>query len=121
MPRILTVSRVTVAPEREAEYLATIQALAELGAGRYQRLWVFRSQQQPHTFLEFSESPSRASHRARASRTAPEMQLEQRLRSLATYAADAWDLWEEIPTKSAPADEVDETGESGGWSPDERE
>lgn len=121
MPRILTVSRVTVDPAHEAEYLATIQALAELGAGRYQRLWVFRSQKEPNTFLEFSESPSQVSHRARASRTAPEMQLEQRLRSFASYAADAWDLWEEIPTRTKPADEVDENRESGSWNPDDHE
>jgi len=96
MGRVLTVSRVTVRPEQEKEYLATVQALAELGASRNQRIWVFRNSSKPHTYIEFSESPSRASHRARASRTADELRLEDKLRSLATYSSDAWEMWEEV-------------------------
>jgi hypothetical protein len=110
MPRVLTVSRVTVRPDKDAEYLATVQALAAIGAGRGQRLWVFRSSTQPYTYIEFSESPSRASHRARASRTSDELRLEDRLRTMATYASDAWELWEEIPAPAATGSE--------GWSPD---
>lgn len=96
MGRVLTVSRVTVRPEQEKEYLATVQALAALGATRSQRIWVFRNSSKPHTYIEFSESPSRASHRARASRTADELKLEEKLRSLATYSPDAWEMWEEV-------------------------
>jgi hypothetical protein len=96
MGRVLTVSRVTVSPEQEKEYLATVQALAALGSSRNQRIWVFRNSSKPHTYIEFSESPSRASHRARASRTADELKLEEKLRSLATYSSDAWELWEEV-------------------------
>jgi hypothetical protein len=103
MPRVLTVSRVTVPPQHEAEYLRTIHALAELGGGRRQQLWVFRSRRTPHSFVEFSESPSELSHRARASRTDQEQKLERRLHEIATYAADAWDLWEEVPAPAAEA------------------
>ena len=36
-------------------------------------------------------------HRARASRTDLEVKLERRLREIANYAADAWELWQEVP------------------------
>lgn len=110
MARMLTVSRVTVRPENESDYLATVQMLAVLGAMRGQRIWVFRSTANPQTYIEFSESPSRASHRARASRTADELRLEDRLRALATYSSDAWEMWEEVPAV--------ESTETEGWSPD---
>jgi hypothetical protein len=110
MGRVLTVSRVTVRPEQEREYLATVQALATLGASRSQRIWVFRNSSKPNTYIEFSESPSRASHRARASRTADELRLEDKLRSLATYSSDAWEMWEEVAA-SQPL-------EPEGWTPD---
>ena len=110
MGRVLTVSRVTVRPEQEREYLATVQALAALGALRNQRIWVFRNSSKPHTYIEFSESPSRASHRARASRTADELRLEDKLRTLATYSSDAWEMWEEVAA-SQPLD-------AEGWNPD---
>ena len=60
-------------------------------------LWVFRSSRVPHTYLEFSEAPSAAAHRARASRPPEELELETRVRALATYAPESWELWEEIP------------------------
>jgi hypothetical protein len=110
MGRVLTVSRVTVRPEQEREYLATVQALATLGASRSQRIWVFRNSSKPHTYIEFSESPSRASHRARASRTADELRLEDKLRSLATYSSDAWEMWEEVAALQPLEPE--------GWTPD---
>jgi hypothetical protein len=110
MGRVLTVSRVTVRPEQEREYLATVQALATLGALRGQRIWVFRSSSKPQTYIEFSESPSRASHRARASRTADELRLEDKLRTLATYSSDAWEMWEEVAAS--------EPLEREGWTPD---
>ena len=108
MPRCLSVSRATVAAGRDGEYLAAVRDLAiELGK-RGQHLWVFRSTSDPRTYLEFSESPSPASHRTRASRLPREQLLESRLRTLATYAPDAWALWDEVPLTaelSTPTDE----------------
>jgi hypothetical protein len=103
MPRVLTVSRVTVAEGREAEYLETIRRLAAIASPRGQHLWVFRHPARPGQFLEFSESASEMSHRSRASRVGEESKLEARLRSLATYAPDAWDLWEEVSLGSLAA------------------
>lgn len=103
MPRCLSVSRATVAPEREAEYLATVRALARELGRRGQHLWLFRSETDPHTYVEFSESGSAASHRTRASRLPREQQLEHRLRSLVTYAPDAWARWEEVAMGGALA------------------
>ena len=102
MPRCLSVSRATVSAEREGEYLTTVRDLARALEQRGQHLWVFRSDADPRTFLEFSESPSAASHRTRASRLPREQRLEARLRTLASYAPDAWALWEEVPL-GAPA------------------
>lgn len=108
MPRCLSVSRAAVPAGREADYLAAVRDLAiELGK-RGQHLWVFRSATDAGTFLEFSESPSAASHRTRASRLPREQRLESRLRALAAYAPDAWALWDEVPLTAdltAPTDE----------------
>jgi hypothetical protein len=95
--RTLSVARVTVLPEREAEYLATIRDLAVMASRRNQHIWVFRSRQDPKVFLEFSESPTPHSHRNVASRTPDELRLEQRLNKLGTYDRTATDLWEEVP------------------------
>jgi len=103
MPKTLSVSRVTVSGGNEAAYLATVRQLAAVLERRGQRLWVFRNPDHPGAFLEFSESPSLMSHRARASRTGDELALEAKLQSLATYAPDAWELWEEVPLSSAHA------------------
>jgi hypothetical protein len=97
MGRTLTVSRVTVAAGDVEEYVRTVHELAALGAGRGQRLWLFRNAKDPGTFIEFSESSSPISHRTRASRTAHELELEGRLRALARYAPDAWSVWDEVP------------------------
>jgi len=97
MPRALTVARVSVSPETEGRYLATVRELASLLERRGQHLWVFRSSREPHTFLEFSEAPSADAHRARAARPPEELELETRLLALAAYAPDSWELWEEIP------------------------
>jgi hypothetical protein len=96
MGRALSVARVTVAADRQAEYLATIRELAALAALRGQHIWVFKSQRQADTFLEFSESPTPLSHRSLASRTPDEIRLEQRLHRAARYAPDAQELWEEV-------------------------
>jgi hypothetical protein len=97
MPRVLTVSRVTVADGREAEYLEIIGRLAALATKRGQHLWVFRHPTRAGQFLEFSESASEMSHRTRASRVGQEMRLESALRSMVTYAPDSWELWAEVP------------------------
>ncbi len=111
MPRALTVSRVSVPAEHEAEYLSTVRELAVLADKRGQRLWTFRSVAHPHTFLEFSESPSALSHRSRASRLPEELRLERRLQVLAVYAPDSWEMWEEVPPVTPRA--------SGGWESEE--
>lgn len=97
MGRMLTISRVTVLPGHAEEYARTVHALAALGAGRGQHLWLFRNPVSPLSFVEFSESGSPLDHRTGASRTAGELDLEQKLRSIAQYASDAWTVWEEVP------------------------
>jgi hypothetical protein len=97
MGRVLTISRVTVSPEHESEYVRTVHQLAELSRARAQHLWLFRSAEQPGNFIEFSEGPSELAHRSRASRTDLEERLERRLRELAQYQPGAWDLWSEVP------------------------
>ncbi len=101
MGRALTVARVRVPRELEAEYLAVLAELATLGAERGQHLWAFRSDREPQLFIEFSESRSAASHRHVASRSPRELELERRLRELATYEPGATDLWDEIPLEAA--------------------
>jgi hypothetical protein len=97
MGRVLSIARVTVTPGLEEEYVRTVHALAELGAGRGQHLWLFRSTTAPGTFIEFSESRTEHSHRARASRTDMETKLELRLAEIAHYAPGAEELWDEVP------------------------
>jgi len=97
MARVLTISRVAVPPEHEAEYLRTIRQLAECGRERARNLWLFRNPEEPGRFIEFSESRSEPSHRVRASRTDLEERLERRLRQIARYEPDAWELWAEVP------------------------
>ena len=47
MARTLTVSRVSVRPGSEAEYLAAVRDLARLAEGRGWHLWVFRRPEAP--------------------------------------------------------------------------
>lgn len=101
MPRVLTISRVTVRPELEAEYVRTVHQLAELGRSRAQHLWLFRNESAPGRYVEFSESPTEMAHRLRASRTDLEERLERRLRDIAEYAPDAWELWSEVRAPGA--------------------
>ncbi len=98
MTRVLTISQVTVTPAHAEEYVRIIHQLAELGGGRGRHLWLFKDPEVEGHFIEFSESRSPHSHRARASRTDPELKLERRLQEIARYAPDAWRLWEEVPT-----------------------
>ena len=96
MPRALAVSRVTVLPPAQAEYLELIGRLARLSESRGRHLWLFRMPGRPDAFLECSESQSRELHRAVGEKSEDEMRLEGRLRELASYQADAWELWEEV-------------------------
>jgi hypothetical protein len=96
MGRTLTVSRVSVRPGLESEYLAAVRELATLAEARGWHLWVFRRPDQAGTFLEFSESRSRETHRAVAARPADERDLEARIRAVAEYQPGAWELWEEV-------------------------
>jgi hypothetical protein len=96
MARTLAVSRVRVRPGAEAEYLAAVGELARLAEGRGWHLWVFRKPDRPGTYLEFSESRSRETHRSVAERPEDERALEERIRAVAQYGPDAWELWEEV-------------------------
>lgn len=96
MPRTLTVSRVTVPAAAQAEYLETLRQLAELSEPHGRHLWLFRLSGRPDAFLECSESRSRDLHRAVGPQPDDERGLEERLRELASYAPDAWELWEEV-------------------------
>jgi hypothetical protein len=96
MARALTVSRVRVRRGAEAEYLAAVRELARLAEARGWHLWVFRRPDETGSFLEFSESRSRETHRAIADRPADERELEERIRAVAEYEPGAWELWEEV-------------------------
>lgn len=96
MARTLTVSRVSVRPGRESEYLAAVRELARLAEGRGWHLWVFRRADEAGTYLEFSESRSRETHRSVVERPADEAELEAKIRALAEYQPGAWELWEEV-------------------------
>ena len=96
MGRTLSVSRARVRPGREPEYLAAVRELARLAEGRGWHLWLFRREDDPGAFLEFSESRSRETHRAVAGRPADERALEDRIRAVAEYEPGAWELWEEV-------------------------
>jgi hypothetical protein len=96
MPRTLTVARITVPPTAQAEYLTLVGQLARLSEGHGRHLWLFRLPGHSDAFLECSESRSRESHRAVGDKTEDEMRLEGRLRELASYPPEAWELWEEV-------------------------
>jgi hypothetical protein len=96
MARALAVSRVTVPPADEPEYLRVVGQLARLSEARGRRLWVFRARGRTGAYLECSESRTVESHRAGAELPADERGFEARLRQLATYAPDAGELWEEV-------------------------
>lgn len=102
MPRCLGVSRATVPAGREAAYLAAAGALAAAREARGQHFWIFRSQDDPRTFLEFRESRDPASHPARAALPPTEARLEAELRALAP--AEAAPLWDEVALPAPPAD-----------------
>ena len=63
MARALSVSRVTVPPAHEPEYLRVLGELARLSEARGRRLWVFRARGRSGSFLECSESRTVESHR----------------------------------------------------------
>jgi hypothetical protein len=96
MARTLTVSRVRVRAGLVAEYLAAVRERVTLHAARGRRLWLFRRTGRSHEFLECSESPDEATHRAVAVPSEAERRIEARIRAVAEYADGAWDLWEEV-------------------------
>jgi hypothetical protein len=96
MARALAVSRVTVPSAAEPEYLKLVGELARLSETRGRHLWLFRGRGRSGTFLECSESRSVEAHRVVAEPRDDERRLEARLRELATYSPDAWELWEEV-------------------------
>jgi hypothetical protein len=102
MSRVLTISHVTVPPSHDAEYVRTVQQLAEIARGRAQQLWLYRNPAAPGSYIEFSESGTEMTHRTRASRTELEERLERRLREIADYAPGAWELWTEVPDGRIP-------------------
>ena len=97
MPAVLSVSRAAVEPGNEAAYLDALRELARSLRERGQRLWVFRHPLHPGSYLECSEGRDPASHRAGPARDPALEPLERRLRSLAVYRPEAWDLWTEVP------------------------
>lgn len=94
--RTLSVSRASVPPANEAAYLRAVGELARLSEARGRHLWVFRARGRPGAFLECSESRTPESHRTGAAPRDDERAVETRLRRLATYPPDAWELWEEV-------------------------
>ena len=96
MPRTLTVSRVTVRAGAEGQYVTAVAELARLSETRGRHVWLFRARGADGAFLECSESRTGEQHRAVAALGEDERRLEDRLRDLATYAPDAWELWEEV-------------------------
>jgi hypothetical protein len=100
MARTLTVARVTVREGREPEYLSTVRELAALHEARGRHLWIFRRPDRPGTFLECSESPDEATHRAVAVPSEAERRIEARIRAVADYDNGAWDLWEEVRSEA---------------------
>jgi hypothetical protein len=96
MSRALSVARAQVSRGNEPEYFAVLAELADRLRSRGQSLWLFRHPERQGTFLEFSESATCEQHRSRADRDEREAALEARLRVLASYAADADELWEEV-------------------------
>ncbi|MBA3495805.1 MAG: hypothetical protein M3Q93_12540 [Gemmatimonadota bacterium] len=100
MPRTLTMSRVRVRAGAEGDYLAAIRELAALHEARGRHLWVFRGAGRPGRFLECSESRDADTHRTVAPATDGERRLEARIRAVAEYEPEAWDLWEEVRSES---------------------
>ncbi|HEU4571019.1 MAG TPA: hypothetical protein VFS07_10645 [Gemmatimonadales bacterium] len=97
MPRALSCARVRVPAAHEAEWRAVVAELAARLAARGQHLWVFRAEEDPELWLEFSESKERAAHRLVAPRPPEEEALEARLRRLARYDLAPSALWAEVP------------------------
>ena len=96
MSRALTVSRVRVRSPDQATYLAAVRELATLAEGHGWHLWVFRHPTDRELFLECSESRSPESHRSVFGRSANEQAVEERIRAVAEYEPQAWELWEEV-------------------------
>ena len=98
MARVLTAATVHVAAAHTAEWLATLEVLAQCLAARGQHLWVFRRDDADEQWLEFTEGKDEMTHRVRGPADDRERALEARLRALATYDAATGDIrWREVP------------------------
>ena len=109
MARALSMTRVRVAEEQQAAWLAVLAELERLERAEGRHLWVFRHPHERDLFLEFSECGDAAGHRAAlpAAGAAP---IERRLRQLATYESEAPVLWSEVPFTSGPFTDVPAKG-----------
>jgi hypothetical protein len=101
--RVLTAVQVNVRPAQEAEWLATVHALAGRLVSRGMHLWVFRAQESPGTFLEFTEAKDGARDRRHGPADDAEAALERRLLELATYPTTPAAAWEEVPAPPSEA------------------
>lgn len=96
MPRHLTVTRATVAPDHEAAYLETLEELARHAEADGRHCWVFRDTEHAGAYLEFREWGAAA-----PILSAEEARLEVRLREWAAAGPGAGTIWEEVP-RAAP-------------------
>lgn len=96
MPRRLTVARVSVAPEQEQEYLATLRQVATLRRAHGEHVWLFRHPVESGTFLEFSETGTGEMPRDGGAIDSEGSALERRLHTIASYAPGARVPWEEV-------------------------
>jgi hypothetical protein len=95
--RVLTATRVVVAPGRVGDWLATLEVLARRLTARGQHLWVFQRDGAPGEWLEFTEGKDLATHRSQGPVDAVEAELEARLRALGEYDDEsAGAVWREV-------------------------
>lgn len=97
MGRVLGAAQASVPPSHEADYVATVAALARRLARRGQHLWLFRLRDGGGRFLEFSEGKDDATHRLAGPADDAERALEARLDELATYDGTRQLRWDEVP------------------------
>jgi hypothetical protein len=97
MSRALSTACVRVSAAHRDEWLATVGRLAALLGARGHHLWVFQSERDPESWLEFIEAGDRSAHPLVAARSPEELGLTARLRQLARYEPDHSTLWAEVP------------------------
>ncbi len=100
MTRFLTVARAKVPREAVSEYLSTLGELQASVQARGGHCWVFQRAGGMGDFLEFVETAG--SDPSAIEQTSRERELVGRLRSLASYQADAAEPWEEVALSARP-------------------